>query len=270
MDIPTLLILFVSGCLTGFLAGLFGVGGGVVLVPILLYLFSDLLGISGLVATHLVFGTSLLIAAVTSLSSAFQYYKNGHVVIKASVLIGIASIVAALVGAVVAAGLQGKTLQQVFAAVVAFAAVRLMLESERSRPEREMNESSGALLTIGVVAGGVSSLAGVGGGVFSIPMLYTILGFPLKKALGTSSAAIVITSLAAAIGYAVNGLGDPDIAPYSRFAFGYVDYLHAVPVIAGAVPFAKLGASAAHRTRTDRLRKIFAVFLLVIAVRMAF
>jgi uncharacterized membrane protein YfcA len=266
MEISGLLLLLLAGCLAGFLAGFFGIGGGIILVPILLFYFQSI-GVSSLVATHLTFGTSLLVVIFASLSSAYQYSKNHHVLWKAVLFMGVASIVGAFLGASIAAGLQGKSLQRIFAAVVTIAALRLLSESKKSKDGSGPNMSPAGLSAIGLVVGVVSSLAGVGGGVFSIPMMYYFMKFPLKKALGTSSATIVITALAGSIGYVVKGLGNPLLPPST---LGYVDCLHALPVMVGTLPLAGLGASAAHKTRVDLLRKIYAVFLLVIALKMFF
>lgn len=269
MDIPQILLLLAAGGVTGLLAGFFGVGGGIILVPILLWAYTSLFGVSTLVATHLSFGTSLLVVIFASLSSAVQYTRNGHVVWRAVAVIGTASVLGALAGAAVAAGLEAKMLQRIFGVVVAAAAVRLLAEGSKKEEEREPNLAIPGLAAIGLVVGLVSSLAGVGGGVFSIPMMYTLLRFPLKRALGTSSATIVITAGAAMTGYVVNGLQEPLMAQYA-FTLGYVDYLHAVPIILGTIPLAKLGATLAHRTRAERLRRIYGIFLLVIAVKMFF
>ncbi len=266
MEITGLLLLLLAGCAAGFLAGFFGVGGGIILVPVLLVYF-DSIGISSLVATHLTFGTSLLIVIFASLSSAYQYSRNRHVVWKAVLFMGVASVVGAFLGASIAAGLQGKTLQRIFATVVTVAALRLLVESKKSKDGSGPNTSPAGLSMIGLVVGMVSSLAGVGGGVLSIPMMYYLMKFPLKKALGTSSATIVLTALAASVGYMVKGWGNP-LLPASTL--GYVDYLHAIPVIVGTLPLAGLGAAAAHRTRVDLLRKIYAVFLLVVSLKMFF
>ena len=270
MDVAHILILVAAGAVTGFLAGFFGVGGGIILVPILLYFFTVSLSISSVVATHLTFGTSLLVVVFASLTSAIQHSNNGHVVWKAVMTMGLASVVGAFSGSVFAASLSGKTLQQIFATVVAIAAIRLLFESSASSRERPVNLSPFGLAVIGVVVGLVSSLAGVGGGVFSIPMMYYFMSFPLKKALGTSSATIVITALAAMIGYVMNGVGDPLLRPYAQFTVGYVDYLHAIPIIIATIPLAKLGATVAHKTHVDRLRILYAIFLLAIAVKMFF
>lgn len=266
MDPLHIILLLVAGGVTGFLAGFFGVGGGILLVPILLVYFQSI-GISSLVATHLTFGTSLVVVVFASMMSAYQYSKNGHVVWRGVVLMGVASIVGATIGANVAAELPGKTLQQIFAGVVSVAAVRLLMKNGKNPGNLEPNIAAPGLLITGFIVGLVSSLAGVGGGVFSIPIMFFFLSFPLKKALGTSSATIVITGLAAATGYVVKGWGNPLLPEYT---IGYVDYLHALPIILGTLPAARFGATVAHKTRVDVLQKVYGVFLLVIAVRMFF
>ena len=269
MDTANVLILLLAGAVTGFLAGFFGVGGGIILVPILLYFFVHTIGISTVVATHLTFGTSLLVVIFASLMSASQYTKNNHVVWKAVLYIGTASTIGAAAGSTIAAGLHGRALQQIFALVVTIAALRLMSESPRAHGDGETNLSPVGLSIIGVVVGLVSSLAGVGGGVFSIPMMYYFMRFPLKKALGTSSASIVITAFASMVGYVVNGWNDILVSRYAGM-LGYVDYLHAIPIIIGTLPMAKWGATIAHKTDVDKLRKYYAVFLLAIAMKMFF
>jgi uncharacterized membrane protein YfcA len=266
MDIATILLLLLAGGVAGFLAGFFGVGGGIILVPILLIFFKSI-DVSSLVSTHLAFGTSLLVVIFASLTSAYQYSKNKHVVWRAVVFIGVMSVIGAIVGSNIAGELQGKTLQRIFAAVVSIAAIRLLAEGQKPRQEPKPNLAPPGLAGTGFVVGIVSSLAGVGGGVFAIPMMYNFLKFPLKKALGTSSATIVITALASSIGYAVKGWGNTLLPEYT---IGYVDYLHSIPLIIGTLPAATFGAMVAHKTDVDKLRKYYGMFLIVIAAKMFF
>jgi uncharacterized membrane protein YfcA len=266
MEVTTILLLLAGGALTGLLAGFFGVGGGIILVPILLAYLSAT-GASSLVTTHIAFGTSLLVVIFTSLSSAYEYQKNGHVIWKAVMIIGIGSVVGAWFGSSIAAELRGETLQKIFAGVVVVAAIRLLSEQRRPKGEEEPRMNVVGLSLTGLVVGMVSSLAGVGGGVFSIPIMYSILRFPLKKALGTSSATIVITAVAAVLGYMVRGWGNPILPPST---LGYVAYLAAIPLAVTSIPLARVGASLAHKTKADNLRKFFAAFLLVIAAKMFF
>jgi hypothetical protein len=151
--------------------------------------------------------------------------------------------------------------------VVLIAALRLL--SEQRKPKGELKPKLGVpgLALTGLVVGLLSSLAGVGGGIFSIPIMYSMLHFPLKRALGTSSATIVITAVAGTTGYMLRGMGN-SLLP--NFTLGYVDWLHALPVIIGTVMLARVGASVANKTDTVLLRKIFAMFLFVMAAKMLF
>jgi uncharacterized protein len=264
VDILQVVSLLLGGCAAGFLAGFFGVGGGIILVPILLFFFQSI-QVSSLVSTHLAFGTSLLIVVFASFSSAIQYSRNGHVVWRAVIPLGAASVVGSAGGAMLAGTLAGKTLRQIFALVVILSALRLFAEMRKQKKEEMPPLFTPALLLTGVVVGLVSSLAGVGGGVLSIPVMHSVLKFPLKKALGTSSATIVITAIAAGAGYALEGWGKP-LVPAGTL--GYVDWLHALPLIAGCIPFAAVGARVANTTNVMVLKKIFALFLFVIAFRM--
>ena len=271
MDPLGFFLLLLAGCMAGFLAGFFGVGGGIILVPILLYYF-HVLNVSSHVATHLAFGTSLLIVIFASIPSAHQHNKHGNVVWKAVFIMGVASIAGSLLGASIAAALRGKALQQIFAVVVTIAAVRLLVEQKGPGNGLELNLSPLGLGLIGLIVGLISSLAGVGGGVFSIPMMYYFLHFPLKRALGTSSATIVITAIASTVAYGVKGWTTIDLyAPQlASVTAGYVDYVHSIPIILGTIPMAKYGAIVANKTNADKLRRLYAVFLLAIATKIFF
>jgi uncharacterized protein len=264
VDIVTFLLLLVAGCAAGFLAGFFGVGGGILLVPVLLFYYQTS-HVTSLVSTHLAFGTSLLIIIFASGASAYRYDRGQYVIWPAVLLMGAGSAVGALIGSWLAAMLQGHTLRQIFAAILVFASLRLV--SQPRKPKGNLPPELGVrrLGPTGALIGLVSSLAGIGGGVFAIPAMYSFFRFPLKKALGTSSAIITITAFAGTIGYAVKGWNVQGLPPS---ALGYVDYLSALPLILGSLPLAMVGATVAEKTRADTLRKIFAVLLIVVAAKL--
>ena len=266
MDLLHLFLLLLAGAATGFLAGFFGIGGGILLVPVLLAYFQAT-GVSSLVATHLTFGTSLFITIFTALSSATEYARHGHVHWKGVLWLGPASVAGAWVGSGIAGGLEGRLLQQIFAVVVIIAALRMFSERRAQQRDPAMRDGAPALLATGGVVGIVAPLAGVGGGVVSIPMMYSLLHFPLKKALGTSSATIVITALAASAGYVVRGWGNT-LLPDNTL--GYVAYLQALPLVITSLPMARVGARTAHHSHVNRLRRFFAVLLLVVAAKLLF
>lgn len=266
MDILSLGALLCAGCAAGFLAGFFGVGGGTILVPILL-IFYKITGTTSLVSTHMALGTSLLIIIFASGSSALQYSRNKQIVWKAVLYLGAGSVVGGLLGAYIAGGLEGPLLRQIFAAVLLLAAVQLLTSVKKNKGEQIPATFPPALLLSGLCIGVVSALAGIGGGIIAIPIMHSLFRFPFKKALGTSSATIVITALAGVVGYAIGGWGNPSL-PASTL--GYVDYLHALPLIVGSVPLAAVGAKAAQNTNANRLTTLFAVLLIIVAFRMFF
>src|SRR5437867_5777943 len=123
-DPTSLILLLLAGGVAGFLAGFFGVGGGIILVPMLLIFFKSI-DISSLVSTHLAFGTSLLIVIFASLTSAYQYARNGHVVWRAVVFIGSASVLGAIISSSIACSLPRQALPRIIATVVTIVALRL-------------------------------------------------------------------------------------------------------------------------------------------------
>jgi len=266
VDILPLIVLLCAGGLAGFLAGFFGVGGGIVLVPLLL-LFYQTTGVTSLVSTHLAFGTSLLIIVFAAGSSALQHSRNEQVVWKAVMFLGGGSIVGALAGAFLAGGLEGRVLRQIFAVMLGIVAIQLLTSTKKRKIDQVPRIFPPALLLGGLAVGLASGLAGIGGGIISIPLMHSVFGFPFKKALGTSSATIVLTAGAAGVGYIIRGWGNGLLPPHT---LGYVDYVHAVPIILSSVPLAILGARVAQNTEAKRLTTLFAVLLIVVGFRMFF
>jgi uncharacterized protein len=264
VELVQILTLVLAGAVAGFLAGFFGIGGGIILVPLLLQYF-DVHGVAPQVATQLALGTSLLVIVFASLSSAPHYLKHGLVVPRAVVIMSACSIAGAFVGSGIAVALPGKVLQMMFGIVVAGASVKLFFGSKDDTRKTQPDLRARWLIATGFSTGVASAMVGVGGGIFWIPVMHALLKFPLKKAIGTSSAAIVLTALAGCAGYALRGLGNPLLGGGT---LGYVDYVHALPLIIGTVPMGRLGAGAARSTSSPRLRVIFAGLLLLVAVRM--
>jgi uncharacterized membrane protein YfcA len=266
VSVVELIILLCGGGAAGFLAGFFGVGGGIILVPLLL-LFYQSSGVSSLITTHLAFGTSLLIIVFASGSSTLRYSRNGLVTWKAVLYLCAGSILGGFGGSALASGMDGRTLRQIFAAIMLLSAIQLIGKIKKRKSDQTPDAFPPALVLSGAGVGFVSALAGVGGGVLAIPILHSIFRFPFKKALGTSSATIVITALAGVVGYVIQGWGNPSLPPYT---LGFVDFLHAAPMIIGSIPLAVVGANVAQGTDPRRLTGIFAVLLVVVGLRLFF
>ncbi len=259
------LLFVVVGCGVGFLGGLFGVGGGFIMVPVLILSFEHF-GISPSVLTHLAIGTSLFVVIFTGLSGTYQHKKQNNIDWRAVFVIGFSSALTAFASTRLAAALSGKHLRVAFALVVITGAVRMLTESQ-VKAEKKLELSSRAtikgLLGVGVTTGVVSGLAGIGGGVFSIPMMYNFLKMPLKLAIGTSSAAIVITAFSSVTGYILNGMGRAGLPEWS---IGFVDLRHGIALAIGTLFLARVGAYVSFKTHPFRLRKLFALFVIFIAI----
>jgi uncharacterized membrane protein YfcA len=261
-------LLFVAvGCLIGFLAGLFGVGGGILMVPVLVFSY-DYAGVSPSVLTHVAIGTSLFVVLFASISSSYQHRKQKNIDWRAVFFIGFCSALTAFVTTRLAAILSGRHLRAAFALVVVTAGIKMLTEGEaqaQKKLELSSAPSSVRLAVIGITAGVVSALAGVGGGVITVPMMYYLVNMPLKLAIGTSSAAIFITAAFSVVGYILNGMGRAGLPPWN---LGFVDLQRGAALAIGSLLMARVGASVSFRTHPYRLRKLFALFVICVSVYM--
>lgn len=259
-------LLFVAmGCGIGFLAGLFGVGGGFIMVPILILSFEHS-GVPPSVLTHIAIGTSLFVVVFASIMSAYQHRKQGNIDWRSVFVIGFSSALTAFATTRLAAALSGKHLQVAFAIIVMTAAVRMLTEGvtqAQKKLELSSRPSNVGLVGVGLTTGIVSGLAGIGGGVFSIPLMYYFLKMPLKLAIGTSSATIVITALFSVSGYILNGMGRAGLPEWS---LGFVDLQRGIALAIGTLLLARAGAYVSFKTHPYRLRKLFALFVILISI----
>ena len=263
------LLFLLCGCVVGFLAGLFGIGGGALIVPILILTYEHS-GVPTNVLTHIALGTSLLVVFFASLTSAYQHYRQKNIHSRAALILGLSSALTAFGIARMATHLRGQHLQTAFAIVIISVAIRMLLE----RGLRD-NEQTGFISTdkglplmgIGFIAGIMSSMAGVGGAGITIPMMYYLLHMPLKLVIGTSSAAIVITALFSVIGYIMSGWGHGDLPSW---CFGFVDLPRGIALVIGSLLMARIGAYVSFRTRPQRLRRFYALFLIIISTYILF
>lgn len=264
MDFSSFIILLIGGGAAGFLARFFGIGGGIVLVPFLMF-YGESLGVSSLVSTHIAFGTSLLVLAVSSLFTTYAAARNGHLIRLGTIVCGAASVLGAGLGSITAGGLEGKTLQRIFALIVMVAAVRVVSELRRPKGNREPDLRITPLAGTGLAVGVLSALSGGGGGMFSFPIMYTMLRFPLQRAIGTSGAVVAIASTVATAAYMLQGWGSP-LLPLGTL--GYIDPLHALPVIIGMIPSTVVGARIGTKLQSMTLRRIFAALLVILSFKM--
>jgi uncharacterized membrane protein YfcA len=259
-------LLVLAGLAAGFLGGVFGTGSGIVLVPVLL-LYCHATGVSSLVATHVAMGTSLLVVTFASLAQAWEYSRTDHIVWRGAAYFALAGVTGSVMGTAVAAGLEGTALRKIFGFVLLVAAVRLFSGKRKSAGDLEPAPAPWPLLGTGFLVGVISSLSGVGGTFVAVPLLYTYRHFPLRKAIGTSSAAIVVIAAAGAAGYILRGWGNEFLPPGMP---GFMCWQAALPLFAGVVPGGILGTRIGPRADIPLVRTTFAVLLLAVMLRMFF
>ncbi len=254
------------GSLAGFLAGLLGIGGGIVLVPLFLWSFSAA-GFAPEVLVHSAFGTSLAIIILTTFSSTLGHRKRGNVNSRQVAMLALGGIVGSMLAAWAATQLSGPWLKGLFGGMQILVAIQLLLFQPRLPPERTEPVPAWQLMTVGLAGGAFSAFFGVGGGVIAVPLMVIVLGFPMHLAVGNSSALIVVSSFFGALSYILLGWGHPDLPP---FALGYVNVLVLVLVAPFTMGMARLGVRTASRISHDKLVKIFAVVLIFVGLRMIY
>jgi len=254
-------LLLISGVFTGLISGLFGVGGGIILVPALLYVFDEL-GYSESFTTHMAIGTSLAIIVPTTITSAWSYYKRGSVNIILFYKLGVPVAISSILGTFLAGILSGESLKLIFAVMIILIALNLLREKEiiLGKTLPHLPKVWGVVGLIGFL----SSMMGIGGGAFFITYL-TSYNFQLLSAVGTSASLGLMISLPGAIGYIIGGWNLTNLPPLS---FGYFNFLGFICVIPTTMIMAPQGAKLAHFLDKKILKKIFAIFLLVMSLGM--
>lgn len=250
-----------TGAFAGLVAGLLGVGGGLIIVPVLVFVFARI-GVDDAVAVHLAIGTSLATIIVTSISSMRAHHKRGAVNWSVFRQLTPGIVIGALLGAAVADLLPSGALRVIFGVFELFVAAQMALRWNAA-PHRKL-PAGAALGVAGTVIGTVSSVIGIGGGTLTVPFLVWC-NVSIRNAVATSSACGLPIAVAGAIGFVVTGWNEP------RLPGGATGYLY-WPAFAGvalvSLLFAPLGARLAHSLPTDMLRRIFSLLLAFLGVRM--
>lgn len=261
MTLIALVTLYLAlGAFAGTLAGLFGIGGGLVIVPVLIFSFG-LQGVSAGIAAHLAVGTSLATIVFTSISSirSHHLYEAVRWDIVRSMVVGI--VIGAVLGAVTASMLSGAALERIIGIFVTLVALKMLLEVN-PKPGREVPGKTG-LGAAGAGIGWASALFGIGGGTLTVPFL-SWCNLRMQSAVGTSAACGFPIALAGALANTATGWNHPELPDLS---IGFV-YL---PAFAGitltSVLFARVGATLAHRLDARLLKRIFAIFLIIVGIR---
>jgi uncharacterized membrane protein YfcA len=263
-DIGLILALAVLGLGTGFLAGLLGIGGGMIMVPFITAILSAR-GVPGDLAIKMAIASSMATIVFTSISSVRAHHKRGAVRWDLVRALAPGIVLGAGVGSLgVFAVLKGSSLALFFALFVSFSATQMFLD-KKPAPTRQVPGPAG-LLGAGAFIGFLSGLVGAGGGFISVPFM-TWCNVAIHSAVASSAALGFPIALANVAGYAISGFNLAGLPPYS---LGYI-WLPALLVIAScSVLTAPLGAAAAHKLPVKRLKRVFASILYLLAAYMLY
>lgn len=257
-----LLLLLIFGGLAGVMAGLLGIGGGLLIVPVLALLF-ERQGVSSDVVMQAAIGTSLATIVFTSLSSTRAHHRRGAVRWPVFRAIAPGIVVGSLAGSALADAMPGRALHYVVAVFMLIVAAQMAFGPRAAQPHRELPGKAG-LTVAGTVIGSLSALVGIGGGSLTVPFL-TWCNVPVKQAIATAAAIGFPIAVAGTIGYIIGGMDESGLPPGS---VGYVVLPAFAGIVLASVLAAPLGARLAHRLSELTLRRAFAAFLFVLALRM--
>lgn len=254
--------LLVASAFAGILAGMLGVGGGIVIVPMLYFLFQQF-GVSADLAMFVAVGTSLATIIATSVSSVRSHHKKGAVdwVLLKSLTPGV--VIGVVVGTYLASLLEGKVLVMMFS-ILAFVVALRMLFSSADGHIKDGLPGQPLKFIYSFIIGSLSVMVGIGGGSITVPIL-SAYNFPIRKAVACSSGIGLVIAVPGAIGFVIAGLGVEGTPPGS---IGYVNLLGFALIVPMTVLFAPLGAKLAHTVNPLYLKKGFAVFLLITSLKM--
>ena len=257
----TLLIYFCLGALAGITGGLMGLGGGIVIVPALVYMFLEQ-GFPGENLMHIAVATSLTTIVFTSISSAWSHHLKGAVMWPEVKLLGPGIIVGAILGAIIADYLPSDHLRRAFGIFEILVALQIGF-GLKPKPGRSLPEKPGMIVS-GTAIGSLSTILGIGGGTLTVPFLMWC-NTDIRKAVGTSSACGLPIALTGALSMIIISTDNPSLPEHS---LGYLYWPAALLIALASVMFAPLGAKLAHSIKVSVLKKIFAVVLLLIGLRM--
>ena len=245
----------------GFAAGLFGIGGGLITVPILFYIFSSS-GIEPSCLMHLAVGTSFGIIIPTSIVSVATHHQHKAVDFEIVKGYGFFVAIGVILGTILAASLKTKPLILFFTVVVYFLAFYLLFLKEK---EENLEIKMGLLAKClsGITSGFISAPMGIGGAVMNVPIL-KFFGYPINKAIGSAAAIGFIIALFGAIGFLISGFYLNVNLPLSIGFLNVPAFLIFFPITAF---MARLGAKASHRINKKKMTKYFGLFLIVIGTR---
>ena len=256
-----ILLYFLLGTFSGVLAGLFGIGGGIIIIPTFFYVFS-FLGFADEILSHMVLGSSLGVIVFSSLSSTFSHNSKGAVNWELIKVVAPSIIIGSGLGGITAGLLESNVLQGLVALFLVVASIQLIFEFPPP-PQNPRTNLVGPVIAGGGI-GWLSGVFGIGGGIFSVPYFYH-RGLKMMNAIGTSAACGIPIALAGSISYIVIGYDNINL-PNNSIGFIYLPATIIVGLTSSLT--AKFGVNIAHRMKQKKLRIGFAFLVMIMALNL--
>ncbi|WP_447044873.1 sulfite exporter TauE/SafE family protein [Vreelandella sp. H-I2] len=261
MTIVTALLIYLTlGAVAGTMAGVFGVGGGLIIVPVLVFAF-ELQNIASEITMHLAIGTSLATILVTGSSSTLGHFRRGSIHRGWLIALLPGLVLGSIAGAFVADNLSGTLLETMFGLFILLIATKMVFGLTPKPGSVALGK--GVMALAGGVIGMISALFGIGGGAMTVPLL-SRCGASMTQAVGTAAAVGLPIALVGALTFIMVGWGNPLLPAW---ATGFVMWPAFFSIVVTSVPFARLGVKLAHILPAHTLRLSFALLLTVVGVR---
>ena len=255
-------VMVVSAIIVGFMAGLFGIGGGLIMVPVLFYLYS-FVGIEQTFVMHLALGTSFSIIIPTSIISTMTHMKFKAVDFSIVKTFGVFVVIGVVFGTIFAVSLKTSSLVLLFSIMTMIFAIYFLMEKEKINPiPRKINLIYRVIC--GFLSGFLSAPMGIGGGVINTPVL-KMFGYPIKVAIGTSAAVGFLIALIGAIGFVISGSYLNINAPSSLGFVNVPAFLIFTPI---TTFMAKIGAKTVHKFDKRLIGKLFGIYLFIVSCKL--
>ncbi len=267
LDIYTIVLLFLGGCLGGFFAGLLGIGGGMVFIPVLSYFFIQM-GIIDPDLTKAFIANSFFAIIFSGISASIKQYKSGQFFPREVLATSAGAIAASLfVSWLISLGhWYSKAIFSIFfIAVLIFLNVRLFIQRNKETVLKIKNFAVGRFIMIGILTGTFAALSGLGGGFIMVMLFVQWLKIDIKESTAVSTGTIPLISIPLVLYYMIQ---QPQSYPAGIFHIGYIMVFALLPLIAGVVLVSPLGVSTANRIKPQTLKKVFIVFSALIILKM--
>ena len=255
-----LIVMAITATVAGFFAGFFGIGGGIITVPCLFYIFSSI-GIDKSLVMHLSVGTSFAIIVPTAMMSVYTHYRHKAVDLNILKTYGIFVVIGVIIGAFSAALMETKSLVLFFSLIIYLLALNLIFLKDKTKIKIKFNLFQRTVFGFVVVF--ISSLMGIGGAIMNVPIL-KFVGYTINKAIGTAASIGFLISIFGTIGFLITGIIMQKNIPLSSGFINIPAFLIFIPI---TIIMAKIGATTVHKMKKEIIAKLFGLFLIIIASR---